>query len=71
MIITITYTNGNTLTESVNYAVIQNGELITAARKNPSPVYVQPVHVPFENIASLTIDPNDERFNVYEFKKAE
>lgn len=69
MLLTITYTNGNKLTLSVNYAVAQDGELTYKVRKNPTDI-AAPVRVPLANISSFAVDPTDNSYNAYKLEKA-
>lgn len=69
MLLTITYTNGNKLTLSVNYAVAQDGELTYKVRKNPTDI-AAPTRVPLANIRSFAVDPTDNSYNAYKLEKA-
>lgn len=69
MLLTITYTNGNKLTLSVNYAVAQDGELTYKVRKNPTDISA-PVRVPLANISRFAVDPTDNSYNAYKLEKA-
>ena len=69
MLLTITYTNGNRLTLSVNYAVAQDGELTYKVRKNPTDISA-PTRVPLANISNFMVDPTDNSYNAYKLEKA-
>lgn len=72
MTITITYKNGNTLTQSIHYCVVDEVKkaIVFANKTNPTDAVIIPVSIPFENIATFTIDPNDDRANVYSLTAA-
>lgn len=52
----ISYKVGTELDQIVNYIHVEDGKLIYSKDKNPSPVFVEPVRVPLENIESFEVN---------------
>ncbi len=46
----IHYKNGNTISQNVYWAETKDEALWVAQKHTPSPVFVEPVKVPFENV---------------------
>lgn len=55
----LTYKNGNTLDESVNYLASDSKYLIYTVRTNPTPVFSTPVRIPLKNLASWELEEID------------
>ena len=56
MKLSITYKNGNTITQSVYWAETKDGKLWFCQKHDPSPVYVEPVGVPMENVEFFRVE---------------
>ena len=53
--ITITYKNGNTITDKTETASIAYGKFCYTPSINPHPIFVRPVMIPLENIEHLDV----------------
>ena len=54
MMIAIEYKNGTTIKQDIHYVASDGTYLIFSVKKNPSPVWDEPVRVPLKNIKAWT-----------------
>ena len=52
----LTYANGKTLTQLVNYIRVENGKLSYTTDRQSHPIFQQPVEIPMENLTAFELN---------------